>query len=90
MPCDGNPISIAFARGRMLVGCADRDVKCFTTDGVLLQTLKLGYMPTSLCVHDATRTVYAADYSGANVKMLAYFNGEPEPEPAAGDDESRH
>ena len=55
----------------MLVGCASRDVKCFTLDGALLQTLKLGYMPTSLCVHDAQRTVYAADYSGANVKMLA-------------------
>jgi hypothetical protein len=86
MPCDGNPISIAFARGRMLVGCASKDVKCFTPDGVLLQTLKLDYMPVSLCVHDAQRVVYAADYSGANVKMLTYFNGEPEPTAAAGDD----
>ena len=88
MPCDGWPISIAFARGRILVGCASKDVKCFTPDGVLLQTLELGYMPSSLCVHDANRLVYVTDYSGANVKMLTYFNGEPEPSAAAGDDES--
>ena len=88
MPCDGWPISIAFARGRILVGCASKDVKCFTPDGVLLQTLELGYMPSSLCVHDANRLVYVTDYSGATVKMLTYFNGEPEPSAAAGDDES--
>lgn len=82
MRCEGSPISIAFARGRMLVGCASKDVKCFTPDGVLMQTLKLGYMPTSLCAHDAKNRVYAADQCGADVKILA-FKGEPPPSDAA-------
>jgi hypothetical protein len=62
------PISIAFARGRLLVGegtssSHGRRVKVLTPDGVLLQTVELSFSPASLCVHEAKDRVYAA-YAG--------------------------
>lgn len=89
----GCPLSVAIARGRLLVGCTyssagstksnDGVVFVLTPDGDLLQKIKFA-LPISLCVHDSKDRVYVSDFvdtsgrpEAGNDIKILSFNSEP-------------
>ena len=80
--CNGDrfddPVCIAFAHGRILVGEYTQPwfgrtsrVKVLTPDGVLLHTVDVDYNPISLCVDEAKDRVYVAAINDPRLHVLS-------------------